>query len=179
MLELKVEILQKTTISEQEIINLTDMINTVYENSEREFWPTDGRYSRTNYNEVSEFITKNEMIVVKNNNKIVGSVHVYHLDKNILGFGMLTCSLENRKQGIGNLLLKSIEGFAIVNKYNAIQLELLKPEEFKHPEKEFLEKWYSNWGYTLKESIPYQNLYFKQVSMLKFPCKFDIFQKLL
>ena len=179
MSDLKVKILKITTISENEIIHLTDLINAVYENSEGDFWPSDGSYTRTNVDEIADFISKNEMIVVTINDVIIGSVHIYPIDKSTLGFGMLTCSLEHRKMGVGNLLLKSVEQFAADHKFEKIQLELLKPENFNHPEKEFLEKWYLKWGYQFKETISHQKLYFKQATMLKFPCKFDIFRKLL
>ncbi|MDP2088826.1 MAG: GNAT family N-acetyltransferase [Flavobacteriaceae bacterium] len=179
MKNLTVKILQKAAISANEIQQITDLINTVYKSSEGEFWPSDGSYSRTNIDEIADFITKGEMIVSMYDNKIVGSVHVYPIDKTTLGFGMLTSSLDYRKMGVGNLLLKAVESFAINNQYSIIQLELLKPETFNHPEKEFLEKWYQKWGYKHQETIPHEKLYFKQATMLKFPCKFDIFQKLL
>ena len=179
MMNLNVKILQKSTVSEIEIKQLTALINSVYKTSEGEFWPTDGSYSRTNINEITDFISKGEMIVALLKDEIVGSVHVYPINETTLGFGMLTSSLRYRKMGIGNILLKAVECFAIENHYFTIQLELLKPIEFNHPEKEFLEKWYGKWGYKHHETIPHEKLYFKQATMLKFPCKFDIFQKLL
>lgn len=173
------QILQKTRISSTEIEQITNLINLVYQQSEGDFWPTDGSYARTNFDEITDFINKGELIIAQLGDKIVGSVHVYPIDKTTLGFGMLTSSLEFRKLGIGNLLLKTVEDFAIENQYKIIQLELLKPTDFNHPEKKFLEKWYQKWGYKHHETIPHEKLYFKQATMLKFPCKFDIFQKLL
>lgn len=177
MLEIKINILQKSSTSESDIKELTHLINSVYEESESDFWPTDGSYSRTNTEEISNFILKGEMIAALVTDELVGSVHIYPINKTTLGFGMLTCSLNHRKKGIGNLLLKAVEEYALSNHYSKIQLELLKPIEFNHPEKEFLEKWYQKWGYQYYETIPYQKLYFKQATMLKFPCKFDLFQK--
>ena len=179
MINITLQILQKARISSVKIQQLTDLINTVYQSSEGNFWPTDGSYSRTNYDEITDFISKGEMIIAFFEDKIVGSVHVYPVDKTTLGFGMLTSSLNYRKMGIGNALLKAVEDFAIANQYKIIQLELLKPTSSNHPEKEFLEKWYQKWGYQYLETIPHEKLYFKQATMLKFPCKFDIFQKLL
>lgn len=179
MSDFKIKILQKSAVSEIDINQLTDFINAVYKTSEGEFWPSDNSYSRTNTHEILEFISKEEMIIALFDDKIVGSVHVYPIDKAILGFGMLTSSLDYRKMGIGSLLLQEIENFAIKNQYKIIQLELLKPVNFSHPEKEFLEIWYQKWGYKHHETIPHEKLYFKQATMLKFPCKFDIFQKVL
>ncbi|MDP3352404.1 MAG: GNAT family N-acetyltransferase [Flavobacteriaceae bacterium] len=179
MSDFKVKILRKAAVSEIEIHQLTALINSVYKASEGEFWPSDGSYSRTNIDEISDFISKEEMIVAYLDNEIIGSVHIYPINKKTLGFGMLTSSLKHRKKGIGNELLKFIEDYAIKNGFTIIQLELLKPIDFNHPEKEFLEFWYRKWGYKHHETIPHKKLYFKQATMLKFPCKFDIFQKLL
>ncbi len=170
-------LLSKRELTPNQTVLITNLINTVYENSEREFWPTDGSYSRTTIDEISSFVEKEELIVAKEANEIVGTVHVYPINSTTLGFGMLTVSLQHRKKGIGNVLLKAVEVFAKTNKFSKIQLELLKPLHFKHQEKEFLEKWYCKNNYELTESITHENLYFKQATMLKFPCKFDIFTK--
>jgi GNAT superfamily N-acetyltransferase len=179
MFDLKLKTLQSSMISENEIEQLTALINSVYKASEGDFWPSDGSYSRTNIDEVTDFISKEEMIVAYLDSEIVGSVHIYPVNETILGFGMLTSSKKYRKKGIGNELLKSVEAYAVENGFKIIQLELLKPIAFNHPEKEFLAFWYQKCGYKYHETIPHEKLYFKQATMLKFPCKFDIFQKLL
>jgi GNAT superfamily N-acetyltransferase len=179
MINITTKIPQKECFSTDKIQQLANLINTVYQTSEGDFWPIDGSYSRTNLEDINNFVSKGEMIVAFIEDEIVGSVHVYPIDKTTLGFGMLTSSLAYRKMGIGNLLLKAVEDFAKANQYKIIQLELLKPTTFNHPEKEFLEIWYQKWGYKYLETIPHEKLYFKQATMLKFPCKFDIFQKLL
>lgn len=89
------KILQSTTISENEIEQLTALINAVYKASEGEFWPSDGSYSRTNIDEITNFISKEEMIVAYFNSEIAGCVHIYPLNNTTLGFGMLTCSLSH------------------------------------------------------------------------------------
>ncbi len=170
-------LVNKRELSPNQIVLITNLINTVYENSEREFWPTDGSYTRTTIDEISSFVEKEELIIAKVDNIILGTVHVYPINSTTLGFGMLTASIKYRKKGIGNLLLQAVETYAKTNKFSKIQLELLKPVHFKHPEKEFLEKWYRKNDYELTDTISHENLYFKQAAMLKFPCKFDIFTK--
>ena len=127
MSELNINITQKKYISEIELFQLTELINKVYKSSESEFWPSDGSYTRTNIDEIADFISKEEMIVAYLDSEIVGSVHIYPINKTTLGFGMLTCSLNHRKKGIGNELLKFIETYATKNHFKIIQLELLKP----------------------------------------------------
>lgn len=170
-------LIRKSDLLLNQIELVSNLINTVYENSEREFWPTDGSYSRTTIEEISSFIEKEELIIAQVGTEIIGTVHIYPIDNKTLGFGMLTSSLNYRKKGIGNLLLIAVESYAKSNNFNKIQLELLKPVSFKHPEKEYLEQWYIRKGYVFEETITHEKLYFKQATMLKFPCKFDIFIK--
>lgn len=179
MNNLSIKILKKTDCTKESIKNITQLINSVYEATEGDFWPNDGSYSRTNFDDISNFIQKEELIIAQINKTIVGTVHIYPIDDKTLGFGMLSCALEHRKKGIGNLLLKEVEDFAKKNQYKIIQLELLKPLHFNHPDKEFLTIWYQKWGYRWFKTIPHEKLYFKQASMLKFPCKFELFQKVL
>lgn len=153
------------------------MINRVYLISEYDFWPHTGEYSRTTIEAITEFIKKGELLIARVDGKIVGAVHVYRITDTVCGFGMLVSLPENRRSGIGSALIAAVETWALENKFSQIQLELLVPESYKHPDKEFLKNWYTRLGYELQTATPYANLYPKQAHLLKMQCFFEIYQK--
>ncbi|MCB0476033.1 MAG: GNAT family N-acetyltransferase [Flavobacteriaceae bacterium] len=165
------------SISQQEIIYVAELINRVYMISEHDFWSQTGEYSRTTLEAITEFIKKEELLIARMNNEIVGAVHVYRITDTRCGFGMLVSLPEKRRSGIGAALIAAVETWAFENKYSQIQLELLVPESYKHPDKEFLKKWYTRLGYQLKSATPYADLYPKQAHLLKMQCFFEIYQK--
>ncbi len=172
-----INIVKEGELSRQEINVIVKLINQVYLLTEKDFWPHDGQYERTNTNEIEDFIRKKELIIATKSQEIVGAAHIYHLKENVCGFGMLVSSPKYRGIGIGSLLMKSIEDWAKTNHYNTIQLELLKPKAYKHPDKEILTSWYTKLGYKYVSKTSYLDLYPKQASLLKVPSNFEIYQK--
>ena len=170
-------IVKEGEMSRQEINVIVQLINQVYLLTEKDFWPHNGQYERTNKNEIEHFIRNKELIIATKSQEIVGAAHIYHLKENICGFGMLVSSPKYRGIGIGSFLMKHIEDWASSNHYKTIQLELLKPVEYKHPDKEFLTSWYTRLGYKYVSKTSYLDLYPKQASLLKVPSNFEILQK--
>jgi GNAT superfamily N-acetyltransferase len=170
-------IVKKGEMSRQKINVIVQLINQVYLLTEKDFWPHNGQYERTNKNEIEHFIRNKELIIATKSQEIVGAAHIYHLKENICGFGMLVSSPKYRGIGIGSFLMKHIEDWASSNHYKTIQLELLKPVEYKHPDKEFLTSWYTRLGYKYVSKTSYLDLYPKQASLLKVPSNFEIYQK--
>jgi len=167
----------KDELSIQQIKLVAELINKVYLITESDFWPHNGSYERTNASEILQFIENNELIIAQIDEEIVGAVHVYPVKDDVCGFGMLVAAPKKRGHGIGTTLMKSIEDWAVNNKYKIIQLELLKPINYLHPDKEFLNNWYTKMGYKLISKTTYGKLYPKQASLLKIPCNFEIYQK--
>jgi len=170
-------IVKEGELSRQEIDVIVKLINQVYLLTEKDFWPHDGQYERVNTNEIENFIRNKELIIATKSKEIVGAVHIYNLKENICGFGMLVSSPKYRGIGIGSLLMNSIEDWAKTNHYTTIQLELLKPIDYKHPDKEILTSWYTKLGYKYISKTSYLDLYPKQASLLKVPSNFEIYQK--
>ena len=167
----------KDELSLQQIESVVELINKVYLITESDFWPHNGSYERTNASEITRFIKNKELIIAQIAEEIVGAVHVYPVKEDICGFGMLVAAPKKRGCGIGVTLMESIEDWAINNEYKIMQLELLKPINYKHPDKEFLKRWYTKMGYKLTSKSSYGKLYPKQASLLKIPCNFEIYQK--
>ena len=165
------------TISEEEMYTIVDLINRVYLESEKDFWPHNGDYERVNLNQIKEFIQKKELIIAQQNNVIVGCVHVYKLNETTGGFSMLVSDPNKRGNKIGKQLMMAIEDWMKNQNVNLIQLEILKPSEIIHPEKEFIEAWYKRIGYKLISEKPYGELYPHNNHLLKIPCTFFIYHK--
>jgi len=172
-------VVNKGALSMLQIKNIAELINQVYLRTESDFWPNNGLYERTNPIKLTQYIKNNELIIATIADEIVGAVHVYPLENDHCGFGMFVASRKKRGLGVGTSLMKRVENWALANNYKTIQLELLKPKAYIHPEKEFLNKWYTKLGYTLINKIPYGDLYPEQAHLLKIPCDFEIYQKKL
>jgi len=176
-LDITTSLVLKDELSMQQIESVAELINKVYLITESDFWPQNGSYERTNALEITQFIAKKELIIARIEEEIVGAVHIYPVKDDVCGFGMLVSSPEKRGAGIGRMLMKSIEDWAMMNTYKIIQLELLKPINYLHPDKEFLKGWYTKLGYRIISKTSYGDLYPNQASLLKIPCNFEIYQK--
>lgn len=176
-LEIKTKLVLEDELSTKQIKSIVKLINQVYLITESDFWPQNGAYKRIDVKKLSSHINNNELIIAKIEEEIVGAVHVYHIKGNICGFGMLVASPEKRGIGIGTALMRNVEDWAVSNKYNYIQLELLKPVKYKHPNKEFLNTWYRILGYKFISKCSYAQFYPEQAHLLKIPCNFEIYQK--
>ncbi len=172
-------VVKNGALSTLQITNVAKLINQVYLQTESDFWPHNGLYERTNAVKLIRYIKNNELIIATIADQIVGAVHVYPIENDHCGFGMLVASPKKRGLGIGTSLMKSVENWALANNYKTIQLELLKPKAYIHPEKEFLHKWYTELGYTFINKTTYGDLYPEQSHLLKIPCDFEIYQKKL
>jgi hypothetical protein len=59
----------------------------------------------------------------------------------------------------------------------AMQLELLVPKGWVHPEKERLRSWYTRLGYRVVRSAPFEQVAAHLASQIAAPCEFLIFRK--
>ena len=60
-----------------------------------------------------------------------------------------------------------------------MQLELLVPKGWVHPEKERLRSWYTRLGYQVVRSAPFEQVAAQLAPQLATPCEFLIFHKRL
>ena len=171
------KLLNKGDLSILEIQKLARLINLVYLETEKDYWPHDGTYERISSTQLSKYITNNQIIIATVKNHIIGVVRVYKFDDESCGFGMLVTQKKYRKLGVGKKLLTTIDSWAKDQNFKKIQLELLKPQNYIDKNKEFLKKWYQKIGYNYIEKTTYKKLYPKQASLLKIPCIFEIYHK--
>jgi N-acetylglutamate synthase-like GNAT family acetyltransferase len=154
---------------------LAEMINTVYNESEGNIW-VDG-YKRTSKGQIINIIRDNELLLAQKEDEIYGCVHLERVNDTVFKFKMLVANPIFKGEGIGSLLVKYAEQQAKEQGGTTMQLELLVPTAFKHPEKVFLHKWYSRIGYELiaEHSVDYVHQGIS--SYLKTDCVAKVYQK--
>ncbi|ANZ40234.1 GNAT family N-acetyltransferase [Lentzea guizhouensis] len=154
-----------------EIAGLT---NRVYADAEAGLWK-DGA-ARTSEAEVKTLI-KAGQIAVEHRNKVIGAVRVQQLNDTTGEFGMLVAAPEARGTGVGRDLVAFAEQWARDNDLSHMQLELLVPQTWKHPVKEFLRDWYTRIGYRVVRTGDLADDYPALVPKLACPCDFLVFHK--
>ncbi|SDJ16028.1 Acetyltransferase (GNAT) domain-containing protein [Lentzea albidocapillata subsp. violacea] len=153
------------------------LINRVYCDAEKGIW-LEGQ-SRTTEAEVAELVATGQIAVVRSGDRIVGSVRVHEIEDGVGEFGMLVAAPEERGTGIGTDLVSFAENWGRARGFAEMQLELLVPQTWEHPVKEFLRGWYTRVGYRLVRKDSLESAYPFLVPHLACPCDFLVFRKFL
>ncbi|WP_394619376.1 GNAT family N-acetyltransferase [Lentzea sp. JNUCC 0626] len=151
------------------------LINRVYADAEKGIW-LDGA-ERTTPEEVAGLIAAGEIAIARDNGRLVGSVRIHELDDGAGEFGMLVAAPEERGTGIGRRLVEFAENWARDKQMTEMQLELLVPQDWQHPVKEFLRAWYTRLGYQQQRRDDLAQAYPFLVPHLATPCDFLVFRK--
>ncbi|GLY50245.1 GNAT family N-acetyltransferase [Lentzea sp. NBRC 102530] len=151
------------------------LINRVYADAEKGIW-LDGA-ERTSEQEVAGLVAAGEIAVVREQGRLVGSVRIHELEDGAGEFGMLVAAPEERGTGIGRRLVEFAESWARERQLAEMQLELLVPQDWQHPVKEFLRAWYTRLGYRVRRRDDLAQAYPFLVPQLATPCDFLVFRK--
>ena len=166
------------TLSQNDIVRLSSLINHVYDDAESGMWQVSN--SRTSPEEVTSLIKKQNLIVAFFDNAIVGSVAIKIMnDKRTGEFGMLVAEKSYRGLGIGSALVKAAENWAISKGFKRMRLELLTPRYWEHPSKVFLKEWYSRIGYVPDKTEPFEKMHPEKIHDLATECDFTVWYKSL
>jgi GNAT superfamily N-acetyltransferase len=155
--------------------HLSDLINFVYATTESGLWRTGA--TRTTPSELAELIRAREVVVATSADEIVGSVRLHDISDDVSEFGLLVAAPERRGTGIGRALLDFAEGSSRDRGLRVMQLELLLPRGWRHPEKEFLKAWYGRRGYRLSRIGTLDDAYPHLAPLLATPCDLVIYEK--
>jgi len=164
-------------VAASKIKQLTELINTVYDDAESGMWKLPG--TRTHPNEVARLLRNQALILAEIDGMLVGSVNVNLMDGGIGEFGMLVADLNHRGKGIGSALVDRAETWARSKGCHTMRLELLTPRHWAHPSKEFLKRWYSRIGYEPQATEPFEVLHPELVPQLATACDFTVWHKSL
>jgi GNAT superfamily N-acetyltransferase len=161
----------------QFVADVVDLVNRVYADAEQGLWCAGA--ARTTASEVVTAVRAGELAVAWLDGRIVGVVRVQCLDSGEAEFGMLVASPEHRWVGIGTELVTFAERWARERGHDLLQLELLVPQTWKHPVKEFLRAWYTRIGYRPVRTGRFDEAYPALQPHLATACDFVIYHKTL
>ena len=155
--------------------HLTGLINDVYEVAESGLW-RDGT-TRTTASELAELIRAQQIAVATRHDQIAGAVRIHDVGDDASEFGMLVATPEHRSTGVGRALVAFAEQRSHERGLRTMQLELLLPRTWQHPNKEFLKAWYDRIGYRPVRTASVDDAYPHLAPLLATPCDLAIYEK--
>jgi GNAT superfamily N-acetyltransferase len=172
----KIEIVPARTAGDQRLVGeITDLVNRVYATAEAGLW-VDGA-ARTTTTEIAEMIAANEITLARVDGQLVGSIRIQQLDDGVGEFGMLVANPAHRGEGVGRKLVRFAEEQSRQRGLAVMQLELLVPRDWSHPNKEFLHAWYTRIGYRPVRTGSIEESYPHLAPLLATTCDFVVYHK--
>lgn len=154
---------------------IADLVNRVYADAERGLWQDHAR--RTDPDDVAAMIRAGQLVVARLGGRPVGALRIQQIGDDLGEAGMLVAGPEHRNTGIGRTLLTFAEDWARGRGLRRMQLELLVPQTWTHPVKEFLRAWYTRLGYQHVRTGRLADAYPELQPRLATPCDFEIYHK--
>jgi GNAT superfamily N-acetyltransferase len=174
----QVELLAAGAADDEDLMDaVARVINRAYALGEDGLW-VEGT-TRTNPAEVAELVRSGGMLVATLDGEVVGCGFVRPLDATTLDLGLISASPEHRGIGVGREIVRSAEDLARARGVTTMQLELLVPQGWVHPQKDRLRAWYTRLGYETVRSAPFEEIATHAESQLATPCEFLVFRKAL
>jgi GNAT superfamily N-acetyltransferase len=156
---------------------LVSVINAAYAVGEAGFW-REGT-TRTDPGEIAEAIRSGGMLAATLDDRLVGCAYVRPLDARTADLGLVSVAPDRWDGGIGRELVRSAEALTRSRGRSAMQLELLVPVGWTHPEKVKLRSWYTRLGYEEVRTAPFEEVAAHLAPQLAAPSEFLIFRKRL
>jgi GNAT superfamily N-acetyltransferase len=155
---------------------LTDLVNDVYASAESGLW-RDG-FTRTRTSEIAELVADGQVAVATiADGVVVGSMQFRQISADTSEFGMLVADVDHRGTGIGRTLLDFAERSSRDRGLRAIQLELLVPRGWQHPNKAFLKEWYGRRGFRRIDTRRMEDTHPQLAPLLATPCDLEVHEK--
>jgi GNAT superfamily N-acetyltransferase len=108
---------------------------------------------------------------------IVGAVRIQQLDAGRGEFGMLVSDPARRGERVGRELVIFAEQLSRQRGLAVMQLELLVPRRWTHPNKELLHAWYTRMCYRPVRSGTIDESYPGLAPLLATPCDFVVYHR--
>ena len=153
------------------------IINEAYAIGEAGLW-LDGA-ARTEPGEIAEAIRSGGMLAAKLEGRLVGCAYLRPLDAKTADLGLISAAPDQWGSGVGRELVRSAEELMRSRGVTTMQLELLVPKGWVHPEKDRLRDWYTRLGYRVVRTAPFEEVAAHLAPHLAVPCEFLIFRKRL
>ena len=176
MVTTEVELLASDADCDEALVDeLVRLVNRAYAAGEAGLWLEDA--ARTGPGEIAEAIRGGGMLVATAEGRIVGCACVRPLDTGTADLGLASVAPDRWGSGVGRELVRSAEDLMRSRGFTTMQLELLVPKEWVHPEKERLHAWYTRLGYRVVGTAPFEQVAGHLASRLATPCEFLVFRK--
>jgi GNAT superfamily N-acetyltransferase len=156
---------------------LVRIINEAYAVGEAGLWREGA--TRTDPGEIAEGIRSGAVLAATVDDELVGCAYVRPLDAETADLGMVSAVPDRWGSGIGRELVRSAEELMRSRGVTTMQLELLVPRGWAHPEKERLRSWYKRLGYRVIRIAPFDEVAAHLAPQLAADCEFLVFRKRL
>jgi GNAT superfamily N-acetyltransferase len=166
-----VELVHDETLAD----DLARLVNDAYAVGEAGLW-LEGA-TRTTPAEIGQAIRDGELLAATLEARIAGCACVRRLDAGTADLGLMATATDLWGSGVGRGLVRSAENLMRSRGVTEMQLELLVPTEWQHPEKERLRAWYTRLGYRVVRTAPFDQVAAHLAPWLATPCEFLIFRK--
>jgi GNAT superfamily N-acetyltransferase len=151
------------------------VINAAYAIGEAGLW-IEGA-ARTEAREIADAISSGGMLAARLDARLVGCAYVRPLDARTADLGLVSAAPDQWGSGVGRELVRHAEDLMRSRGVTTMQLELLVPKGWVHPEKDRLRGWYTRLGYRVVRSAPFEQIAAHLAAQLATPCEFLIFRK--
>jgi GNAT superfamily N-acetyltransferase len=156
---------------------LVRVINAAYAVGEEGLW-LDG-WVRVTRGEVQEAVRSEGMFAASVDGEIVGAAFVRPIDATTSDLGLVSATPAHWGTGLGGEIVRAAEDRVRGQGVTAMQLELLVPQEWVHPHKDRLRRWYIRLGYEVVRTAAFEEVATHAASQLATPCEFLVFKKSL
>jgi GNAT superfamily N-acetyltransferase len=172
----EVKVLAAHTAGDEALVDqLVGLVNRAYARGEAGLWLDDA--TRTGPTEIGEAIRSGGMLAATSEGKLVGCVYLRRLDPTTADLGLLSVAPGQWGHGVGRELVRAAEQLMRSDGVTTMQLELLVPRGWVHPEKARVRAWYTRLGYRVVGSEPFDHVAAQLASQLRTPCEFLILRK--
>jgi GNAT superfamily N-acetyltransferase len=159
------------------VAELTELINEAYAVGEAGMW-VEGT-ERTHPEEIAAAIRSGGMLAARVDGRHVGAAYVRPLDDTTWDLGFVSAARDQWGGGVGRELAGAAEDLVRSRGAQEMQLELLVPRDWVHPEKDRLRAWYLRLGYEIVRTAPFEEIARHSGAELATPCEFLVFRKAL
>jgi len=172
----RVELLATSAAANEDFVgDLVRLINRAYTAGETGLWVKGT--TRTTRAGIADAVRGGGMLVATLEGRIVGCGYVRLLDTTTADLGLVSVAPEQWGSGVGGEIVRSAEDLMRSRGVATMQLELLVPRGWVHPEKDRLRTWYARLGYRIVRSAPFEEVATHAASELATPCEFLVFWK--
>jgi GNAT superfamily N-acetyltransferase len=172
----EVELLAPERAGDEHLVaDLARIVNEAYAAGEAGLWLAGT--TRTEPAEIAEAIRSGGMLAATLDGRLAGCAYVRPLEPGTADLGLISTAREQWGRGVGRALVLAAEEQMRSRGTTTMQLELLVPHGWVHPEKAKLRSWYTRLGYRVVRSAPFDDVAAHLASRLAAPCEFLIFHK--